>query len=56
MPIGILGPVVDRLNGIYTFTYTAPIVTDATGVSIRIDASKLGYNAGFTRLGLQITP
>lgn len=54
--IGTLGRVVDRLNGVYTFTYTAPVVTLSTGVTIRIDASKFGYNAGRTNLGLLIVP
>lgn len=52
----VLGGVVDRLNGVYTFTVTAGSVGGATGVSIRIDASKFGYRTGTTRLGFLIVP
>ena len=48
---------VDQLNGVYTFTYTAPAsVPGPTGVLITISASKLGYANGTARLALTVTP
>lgn len=44
-------PLEDRLNGVYMFTVTAGSVSDATGVSIRIEASKYGYATGTALLG-----
>lgn len=55
--IGTLGPVVDRLNGVYTFTYTAPSAGyECTSLALRIDASKDGYRTGTVRTGLAICP
>jgi len=53
---GTLGPVVDELNGVYTFTYTAATFTSTTLVTIKIDAAKYGYRAGTTRVSVYVSP
>jgi len=54
---GTVSLAVDQLNGVYTFTYTAPAsVPGPTGVLITINASKLGYASGTARLALTVTP
>jgi len=52
---GTLGPVVDQLNGVYTFTYTAATFTSTTLVTIKIDAAKYGYRAGTTRVSVYVS-
>jgi len=54
---GTVSAATDRLNGEYTFTYTAPAsVPGPTGVLITINVSKLGYLNGTARLALTVTP
>lgn len=56
VPVGTFGPVVDRLNGIYTTTYTALTTITCGSIAARFDVSKYGYATGFTRTGLTICP
>ncbi len=54
---GTVSVVTDRLNGEYTFVYTAPAsVPSPTGVLITITASKLGYLNGTARLAITVVP
>ena len=54
---GTVSAVTDRLNGEYTFVYTAPAtVTSATGVLITINATKFGYASGMARLAITVLP
>ncbi len=54
---GTVSAVTDRLNGEYTFVYTAPAsVPGPTGVLITITASKFGYANGTARLALTVIP
>ncbi len=54
---GAVTSATDRLNGEYTFVYTAPVsVTGPTGVLITITASKSGYANATARLALTVLP
>lgn len=54
---GAVSAVTDRLNGVYTFVYTAPSsVSGPTGVLITIAVSKLGYANASARLALTVVP
>ena len=55
--LGTVSRPVDRLNGVYTFTFTAATtITQPTGVLINVALSKFGYQRPTTRIGLIITP
>ncbi len=54
--LGSVGGVTDRLNGYYTFLYTAGSVQTETYVTLKIAASKYGYASGSVRLTLLILP
>ena len=63
LTVGLRGPGVlivedmDKLNGVYTFTYVAPAtVTGPTNVLITISATKFGYAVGTTRVGITVLP
>ena len=53
---GTVSAVLDQLNGVYTFTFTAGTTVTETGVTIRIDIAKFGYAAATTRTGMVIIP
>jgi len=53
---GTLTIVVDELNGLYTFRYTAPTVTGDTAVLLRAAFSKFGYRSGLRSIGLTVSP
>ena len=54
---GTVSAVTDRLNGEYTFVYTAPAsVPSPTGVLITMNADKLGYARGTARLAITVVP
>ncbi|HKZ89083.1 MAG TPA: PKD domain-containing protein [Thermoplasmata archaeon] len=54
---GTVSAATDQLDGVYTFTYTAPSsVSGPTGVLITITASKSGYANGTARLALTVVP
>ena len=54
-PYGVLSAVRDELNGVYTFDFTALYPSVDTGLLIRVQASKYGYNPSTTRIGVIIT-
>lgn len=53
---GTLSAVTDRLNGVYTFTFTAAMMGGETGVLIRVTATKLGYATVSAKVGLIVYP
>lgn len=54
--LGTLTAVADRLNGIYTFVFTAGNVLWDTGITIKVEVTKYGYARVATRVGLVLTP
>ena len=53
---GTVSGVTDRLNGLYTFVFTAlPVGTD-TAVLLRVTASKYGYSLKIAQVGLIVSP
>jgi len=54
--MGSVSAVTDRLNGYYTFSFTAASVQTETYATLRVGASKYGYADGWTRLTLLILP
>jgi len=52
--LGDLSPVVDELDGVYSFIFCASVVSVDTGVLIKIDVSKYGYAVGTGKVGLVI--
>jgi len=53
---GTVTVVVDELNGLYTFRYTAPTVTGDTAILLRAAFSKFGYRSGLRSIGLTVSP
>lgn len=53
---GALSNVVDKLNGVYVFLFTASTVSSDTAVLIKVQASKYGYATRITQIGLIVSP